>query len=270
MENKNVCKFVSPSAIKDFTVINFILESDAEAMSIQHLMDSNRAILVSAGSGTVTVNKSTYDVCVGDLIFVFAGERVSAISGGELEYMYISFSGERGDDLLARFGITSEHRLISGNENLMPFWKENLIAANALTLDITAECVILYTFSKLHTEVRRTERISDKIMKITKELFANPSLSIVKIGERLSYNPKYLSHVFKEETNMSYTEYLQLTRINYAIMLFENGIDSIKNVSLLSGFKDPFYFSVVFKKHTGVSPKDYINTSNEKQNTQNM
>ena len=258
MENRNVCKFVSPSAIKDFTVVNFILESNADAMSIQHTMEYNRAILISGGSGTITVNKVSYPVSVGDLFFVFTGERLSAQSLGDLEYMYISFSGEKSEVLFSRFGISADYRVISGNENLIPFWKENIISANALTVDLTAECVILYTFSKLHTEAHRSERISDKIMKLTKELFSSPSLSIALIGEKLSYNPKYLSHVFKEETKMSYTEYLQITRINYAIMLFENGIDSIKNVSLLSGFNDPFYFSVVFKKHIGTSPKEYV------------
>lgn len=265
MENRNVCKFVSPSAIKDFTVVNFILESDPTAMQKNSLMQHNRAILVVAGSGTFTVDKNNYDVTVGDLFFVFAGEHMSATSLGEFEYMYISFSGEKSGELFSRFGISPLYRLISGSENLIPFWKENLISANALTVDLTAECVILYTFSKLHTEAHRTEKISDKIMKITKELFSSPTLSIVEIAERLSYNPKYLSHVFKEETKMSYTEYLQITRINYAIMLFENGIDSIKNVSLLSGFNDPFYFSVVFKKHIGTSPKEYISTLEGKQ-----
>ena len=264
MENRNVCKFVSPSAIKDFSVINFILESDLTAMQKVGLLEHNRAILVILGSGTVTVNQKGYDVAAGDLLFAFKGERISATSDGEFEYMYVSFSGEKSEVLFSRFGISSEYRLITGNENLIPFWKENLISSNPLTLDITAECVMLYTFSKLHTEVHRTERISDKIMKITKELFSNPSLSITTIGERLSYNPKYLSHIFKEETKMSYTEYLQITRINYAIMLFENGIDSIKNVSLLSGFNDPFYFSVVFKKHIGTSPKEYINALENK------
>lgn len=264
MENRNVCKFVSPSAAKDFNVINFILESDIEAMSKYTPVKNNRAMLIISGKGTVTVNKKDYGVSVGDLFFVFTGEHISAIPDGELEYMYISFSGEKSEVLFDRFGITEEHRLISGNENLIPFWKENLISSNALTVDLTAECVILYTFSKLHTEARRADRISDKIMKLTKELFSNPNLSIVEIGERLSYNPKYLSHLFKEETKMSYTEYLQVTRINYAIMLFENGIDSIKNVSLLSGFNDPFYFSVVFKKHIGVSPKEYIGTLENK------
>ena len=270
MENRNVCKFVSPSAIKDFKVVNFILESDVAAMSVRHVMTNNRAILVSAGSGSIVVNNCNYAVSAGDLIFVFTGERISAESDGDLEYMYISFSGDKSEVLFDRFGITPEFRQISGNENLVPFWKENLISASALTIDLTAECVILYTFSKLHIEARRSERLSDKIMSITKELFSNPNLSIAEIGDRLSYNPKYLSHVFKEETKMSYTEYLQITRINYAIMLFENGIDSIKNVSLLSGFNDPFYFSVVFKKHIGVSPKEYININNEKQNQQDM
>lgn len=265
MENRNVCKFVSPSAIKEFNVINFILESDIDAMSKTSLMKNNRAMLIISGSGTVTVNKMDYRVNVGDLFFAFTGEHISASPDGALEYMYVSFSGEKSDVLFERFGISEGHRLISGNENLIPFWKENLISANALTVDLTAECVILYTFSKLHTEARITEKISDKIMKITKELFSNPNLSITEIAEQLSYNPKYLSHIFKEETKMSYTEYLQITRINYAIMLFENGIDSIKNVSLLSGFNDPFYFSVVFKKHIGVSPKEYIGTLEKKQ-----
>ena len=73
----------------------------------------------------------------------------------------------------------------------------------------------------------------------------------------LSYNPKYVSHIFKERMNLGYSEYLRTLRIKYAVSLIEHGIDSVKNVALLSGFTDPLYFSTVFKKITGVSPKDY-------------
>jgi YesN/AraC family two-component response regulator len=41
-------------------------------------------------------------------------------------------------------------------------------------------------------------------------------------------------------------------------MLFDHGIDSVKNVAFLSGYKDPMYFSNVFKKVVGRSPKDYM------------
>ena len=56
---------------------------------------------------------------------------------------------------------------------------------------------------------------------------------------------------------VSYSEYLRTLRIKYAVSLFDHGIDSVKNVALLSGFADPLYFSTVFKKYTGLSPKEY-------------
>jgi YesN/AraC family two-component response regulator len=46
--------------------------------------------------------------------------------------------------------------------------------------------------------------------------------------------------------------------MKYATMLFDRGLDSVKNVAQLSGYSDPFYFSNVFKKSVGVSPKEYI------------
>ena len=49
--------------------------------------------------------------------------------------------------------------------------------------------------------------------------------------------------------------------IKYAVSLFDHGIDSVKNVALLSGFQDPLYFSSVFKNVIGVSPTQYIGKS---------
>ena len=94
---------------------------------------------------------------------------------------------------------------------------------------------------------------------MSEEQFVNSELSITKIAEKLGYNSKYLSHHFKEKMGVTYSEYLRSLRIKYAVSLFEHGIDSVKNVALLSGFADPLYFSNVFKKCIGVSPTDYKN-----------
>ena len=56
---------------------------------------------------------------------------------------------------------------------------------------------------------------------------------------------------------VGYTEYLRMYRINYAIMLLDHGIDSVKNIASLSGFSNPMYFSSVFKQTVGVSPSEY-------------
>ena len=72
------------------------------------------------------------------------------------------------------------------------------------------------------------------------------------------YNEKYLSHLFKSRIGVSFTEHLRNKRISYAVLLFEHGLDSVKNVAFLSGFSDPLYFSTVFKRSLGVSPKEFI------------
>ena len=43
------------------------------------------------------------------------------------------------------------------------------------------------------------------------------------------------------------------------VTLFDHGIDSVKNVAFLCGYTDPLYFSNVFKKQIGMSPKEYKN-----------
>jgi AraC-like DNA-binding protein len=55
-----------------------------------------------------------------------------------------------------------------------------------------------------------------------------------------------------------YSVYLRSLRLKHAVLLMDHGIDSVKNVALLSGFNDPLYFSTVFRNSTGISPKEYM------------
>ena len=103
-----------------------------------------------------------------------------------------------------------------------------------------------------------------KIIGLTEERFRDPQLSLSQIAKEIGYNSKYLSHYFKKKMNVTYTQYLRSFRFKYAISLFKLGINSIKNVALLSGFSDPLYFSNAFKKEIGVSPKDFISKQSEK------
>jgi YesN/AraC family two-component response regulator len=125
-------------------------------------------------------------------------------------------------------------------------------------LDLTAESLLLYTFSRLESEDNAERGLIAKIIEITEESFGDYNLNITCLAEKLSYHPKYLSHVFKSKTGVTYSEYLRSVRMKYATMLFDGGLDSVKNVAQLSGYSDPFYFSNVFKKCIGISPKEYI------------
>ena len=96
------------------------------------------------------------------------------------------------------------------------------------------------------------------MLEIAKQSFTDAEFSISTVAEELNYNPKYLSHFFKKKMGITYSEYLRTLRIQYAASLFDHGIDSVKNIAFLSGYTDPLYFSSVFKKVTGLSPKEYM------------
>ena len=173
--------------------------------------------------------------------------------------MYICFSGNRSEELFYRFNINCNNRNFQGFDGIIPLWNESLSRASKETIDLAAESILLHTFSRILTKPRKNDDILHKIIKLSEEHFNDPELSIGEIAKELSYNSKYLSFLFKEKMGVGYSEYLRTLRIKYAVSLFDNGIDSVKNVALLSGYTDPLYFSTVFKNAVGVSPKEYKN-----------
>lgn len=69
----------------------------------------------------------------------------------------------------------------------------------------------------------------------------------------------YLSLIFKKDCNIGFSEYANLMKINKAKELLTKENYKVYEVADILGFESAFYFSKVFKKITGYSPKDYLN-----------
>ena len=70
-------------------------------------------------------------------------------------------------------------------------------------------------------------------------------------------NEKYFCRFFKEFTNITPIDYINRLRIeNAAHSLLEAGF-TVTEAALDNGFNDISYFSKIFKKYKGVSPKRY-------------
>lgn len=258
MKIKNICKFVPSDINSQLMPTQFILESDPNAMRNSKPQSVHRMILITQQVGKLRLNNNDYECSMGDIIIIFENEIYSFEGEANFQYLYIDFKGLRANELFRRFGINEFNRRFSKFDGLIPLWMESLSRASNENIDLVSEALLLYTFSKLTSKNAKSDNCINKIMEMTEESFSDPLLSITSIAKQLGYNAKYLSHVFKKKTGKGYTEHLQTVRIKYAISLFENGIDSIKNVALLSGFTDPLYFSTVFKNKIGTSPKNYI------------
>lgn len=264
MKNKNICKFITESASENIMIDCFIYESNTDAMTMKKKLTYNRAILIKQGKGQFVTDGDKLAFESGYLIFAFKNENIYVLPEGDCEYMYIDFDGLRADELFKRFYITRNNRCFQGFDGLIPLWHDSLSRASDISIDLASESILLYTFSRFssHKDVRGD--LINRIIEITEENYTLPELSVSTVANELSYNTKYISHIFKEKMGISYSEYLRNLRIKYAVSLLEHGIDSVKNVAFLSGFSDPLYFSTVFKKVVGVSPSEYEKRNEKK------
>ena len=262
MKDRNICKFVTKQKPLGLSTQSFVYETNTEIMRLAQGLKANIIILIAKGEGHFTFDRHTLDGKASDIIFGFEGERFFVDPGKDLEYIYILFSGDRAEELMARFGINKACRIQHSFERLFPLWKSTITSATAETIDLASESMLLYTFSCFSAISAQNSELLNRLLEITDEHFNDFELSVASISEELAYNSKYISRFFKQKMGVAFSEYLRNLRIKYAVTLFDHGLDSVKNVALLSGYKDPLYFSVVFKNVIGKSPKDYLKKTN--------
>lgn len=83
------------------------------------------------------------------------------------------------------------------------------------------------------------------------------NISIADISKDIDVSESYLSHLFKEETNFTIVEYLTMYRISMATRLLKDTNIRINEVAEKVGYQDQRYFSQVFKKFLGITPKQF-------------
>lgn len=83
------------------------------------------------------------------------------------------------------------------------------------------------------------------------------TLSVSAVANYFGYNQAYLSHLFAKEVGQSMTSYLIGIRLEAARQQLLTSVDSIEAVSNACGFEDSKYFSRVFSKQYGKSPRAY-------------
>ncbi len=90
------------------------------------------------------------------------------------------------------------------------------------------------------------------------QLQENGVPSIEEIANKMSVTQRYLSDTLKKETGKTTTEHIQLFLINEAKDLLLAPNASISETAYQLGFEYPQYFSRLFKKKVGVTPKQFI------------
>ncbi|HTM99697.1 MAG TPA: AraC family transcriptional regulator [Pedobacter sp.] len=82
-------------------------------------------------------------------------------------------------------------------------------------------------------------------------------LCVDEIAETFRYSPSHYSVLFKQKTGLSPIEYFIRIKIQRASELLTNSNLIVKEIAGEVGYDDPFYFTRIFKKVTGKTPKEY-------------
>nr|WP_154959803.1 response regulator [Paenibacillus xylanexedens] len=99
--------------------------------------------------------------------------------------------------------------------------------------------------------------IVEQALTFTKKHYADPDLSIQKVCAHLHISSGYFCSIFKKEVQLTFLQYLMQIRMDEARELLRSTELKSFQIAEKVGFAEPNYFSFCFKKHTGVSPKEY-------------
>ncbi len=106
----------------------------------------------------------------------------------------------------------------------------------------------------------RTSTVSRQIQCIVdyvQENLSDPSLSLHETSKRFFFNASYLCRIFKQNTGMSFREFVNKQRIEQARKYLEDPNAKAYEVGVRVGIDDPNYFSTLFKKYAGMTIKQY-------------
>lgn len=108
---------------------------------------------------------------------------------------------------------------------------------------------------KNHSMKGYSQLVQHVILRVDSDLTAD--LSLKAHAEFLNVNPSYLSTLFRRETGMTLTEYVNRQRIEHGIFLLNATDMQVQTIAQYCGIPDVNYFTKTFKRLIGKTPKAY-------------
>jgi len=101
------------------------------------------------------------------------------------------------------------------------------------------------------------DRLATEITQYIEGNFSDADLNLTKIAKHVNMSANYVSTIYKKQTGRGISEQLSKVRIKRAKELLIYSEMKISDISRETGYSSPYYFSLAFKKMTGVSPAEY-------------
>lgn len=271
--------YTDNSALTYFTAGNLV--SRDGFLHHRRIMDCNVLIFVLDGTLHITQGNEEFDVAAGEYILLNAGEEHFGHlpSSGRLSYLWAHFSLSKPFDILNGGAdaappegfayVLAEKRAAASVQRAEMLFRQliDFSMHGALYTSRMTECALSLLLMELSQELIDTscgERrsISPVVYEVREWIKSNchrHGLTAGAIAEEFHYSREYLAALFRKETGLTITEFLNRSRIDVTKNLLASNNISIKEAAYSGGFSDEKYYMRVFKRHEGITPQQYKN-----------
>lgn len=225
-----------------------------------HTHSTWEIIAVVDGTLTTTVAGVARETSAGDIVILPPSTPHVGVSAGTFVDLSLLI------DFLPYKSVMFLHDYDGGIRTVMSLINNLMIDKDAGYAELCSslgECLVKY-INKSTSAVSEYIFLNELKAQISKNL-SNPDFDVAKAVSGLGYNLDYVRRCFKKEfgtTPLKYVTDLRLARAKE--LLLSDSFISVENVSEQCGFSDCFYFSTVFKKNFGSSPRSFRKSNYKK------
>ena len=146
----------------------------------------------------------------------------------------------------SRLRQSESYRLIDTTEDGFDFKK----------CDTVGRIIEDYIVSAIEKYPKKTDTLVDNL-KAYIDANIEYSIDMSLLATIFHYNERYLGRLFKKQTGITISEYVNERRVAIAKKLLKKNGDTVDRIAARCGFKNTTYFNRVFKAVTGTTPTDF-------------
>lgn len=223
-------------------------------------------IYCTEGSGIVNVNKKQYILHENEAICIprFQGHSYYACEENPWSILWVHFKGEDTQYFpLEEYRIVqfdssnSTNRMLFLFELLFSVLERNYTLGNFIYISQVLALILAETYDreKHNTTLEQNKYVTSVVRYMYKHLQEN--LTLEQIAEEFELSKSYLNIIFRKYTQHAPMDFYINLKMKEACKLFRSTNLYVYEVAQRLGYRDQYYFSRIFKKVVGISPKEY-------------
>ncbi len=227
-----------------------------------HFHKNFELVYVCKGSLLCTADEKRETLYENEFALFLSNEIHSLTPSADTEYWVGVFSGDFVHSFEKLTKDKSANCLkFTCEDSILEFLKYNLIKYESPPVFMLKSCLYAVCNEYLN-QITLSKKDSKNFLQMQaiidyiSENYKN-KISLSDIAEKLGYNYHYLSKKFNKIFSMSFSEFLNLYRLEAATQLLIETDKSITEIAIESGFQSIRSFNEIFKSHTGMSPAKY-------------